>query len=253
MTRAKMGQFVDQFVAQEEQITELLKADPDYPLRERERDRREAVGQIQELRKLLDVCTRYVTKLKSLISKITDHTVQAACYLLFCQALQNFEALLSLAADGFHYQVSVLLRTIREALDLVVLFLCEGQESPNLKKWFDGEIIPNKIARKAVHEFINEGRNEILEVEGTKTTIYGIFSNFNHMSYVALLQSIDVFARDFDFRRCAGFYNTRAETLPQAKVELQGMVVMLRHFYRSLGDSDTCRELNEILNASRAI
>lgn len=94
--------------------------------------------------------TPYIKRLRSLVPEITEPTLHAACSLLLCQALQSFQAVLLLAADGFHYQMSELLRGIREALAFVVLFLCEGQQSPNLKKWFDGEIIPHRVGRVAL-------------------------------------------------------------------------------------------------------
>jgi len=240
---------IRQLIAQKEQIKECLALDPDLPLRQRELDRRALLTQILEMQGLIHAVTPYVQRLRPLVPEITEPTLHAACYLLLCQALQSFQAILLLAAEGFHYQMSELLRGIREALDLVVLFLCEEQQSPNLKKWFDGEIISNQLGREALDQFINEVRTDPLPVKERKAGIYGALSKFNHMSYAALIDSIDVFERDFDTRRVAGFYRANMGTLPSTKGEIRAMIVTMKQLYLSLGDNTAAKELDIIFTS----
>jgi hypothetical protein len=174
-------------------------------------------------------------------------TVEAACYLLFSHSLQSFEAVLLLAPVGFNHQIIELLRGIREAIDLAVLFMYEGQNGDNLKSWFAGEIISNDVARKAFEKFINEGRESPLAVADIKSAMYGGFSQFNHMSYTGLYESIDVFSRDFDISRIAGLHYITASTLPFAMVQVQSMLVALKQFYWYRQDRATISAIDELL------
>ena len=71
--------------SQEEKIEAILESDPERPIRERESDRVATLRQISELQKVLDVCLPYIRRIKSFVPKISDETVEAACYLLFCR------------------------------------------------------------------------------------------------------------------------------------------------------------------------
>ncbi len=170
-----------------------------------------------------------------------------ASYLLFCQAVQHFEAIFVLAARGLSIQACEMLRAIGEALDLIPLFLEERQDHPKLKKWFEGEIIPNREAREAAHRFINEDRNEPWPVKETKAGIYDALSRYSHMSYAAVLESVDVYARDFDWRRVSGFHYANVGSLPFAREMLIATITTLKQFYRfHLGDEESFRKLEQI-------
>ena len=199
------------------------------------------------MKKLLRACTPYVEKIRSLVGEISDPTLEAASYLLFSQALQSFYASLMLASEGFNHQLIELLRGIREAIDLAALFMCEQENPESLGRWFDGEIISNATARAAFERFINDGRGEPLAVAAIKSGLYTGFSYFNHMSYVGIFESIDVFSRDFDVSRIAGLHFVATASLPCAKGELQSMVVALKQFYLARGDKSTYLELDRLL------
>lgn len=234
-------------VEQESRIAEALKDDPDRPLREREGNRLAVAIQIARLERILGVCRPYVDRLRAFVPKISDQTVEAACYLLFCEAVQHLAAVFILAASGLSFQASELTRSILEALDLIVVFLGEGAEHSNLKKWFDGEIIPNRVGRDSSHQFINEGRTDVLPVKRLKGGIYAALSSYNHMSYAAVLNSIDVYGRDFDWKRVAGFHYARVEGLPFAEEMLKALITTLKQFYRfHVGDEKSFSELDAI-------
>jgi hypothetical protein len=236
-------------VHQEDEIARILGSDPEYPLKERESDRLAVSMEIAELRGLLDTCRPYVARIKSLVAKISDESVETASYLLFCQAIQHFEAIFLLAAEGLSIQSSELIRSICEALDLVVLFDVEGQSHSNLKKWFDGEIIENREARDSAHRFMNEGRTDPVPFGELKAGIYAALSKYSHMSYAALLESIDVYARDFDWHRLAGFHYAKSGSLPFAREMVHAMIITLKQFYLSR-DQKSFRELDKIYESA---
>jgi len=234
-------------VRQEDEIRKVLESDPERPRRERELNGRSVEKQIAELRSVLESCKPFVTRIKSLVPKISDETIEAASYLLFCQAVQHSEAIFVLAARGLSIQASEMLRAIGEALDLIQLFLEESQDHPKLKKWFEGEIIPNREAREAAHRFLNEDRKEPWPVKETKARIYDALSRYSHMSYAAVLESIDVYARDFDWHRVSGFHYANASSLPFAREMLIATITTLKQFYRfHLGDEESFRKLEQI-------
>jgi len=248
--RSLVSGHLSKLIDQRGQTELLLQQDPGLPARERERSCSLISDQIKETKNLLEACTPYVSKMRSLVPEITDRTLEAACYLLFSQALQNFHAILLLAPEGFHHQIVELLRGIREAIDLTALFMCEGLSSAHLKKWFKGEIISNDAARRALDRFINEGRNDLVPVAETKSGIYGGFSQFNHMSYIGLLESINPFSRDFDASRDAGLHFSAAAGLSGSASQLRSMVVALKQFYALRGDGNSFRELDQIFRSS---
>jgi hypothetical protein len=234
------------FIEHENEVKLLIERDPDYPLNIRKLAQQEVANQTHEMRKLLEACAPYVAKMKPLVLNIAEKTVESACYLLFSHAVQSFDAILLLANEGFNHQITELLRGIREAIDLAVLFMYEGQCSANLNKWFDGEIISNDTSRKAFERFINEGRNSPLAVGETKSGLYSVISHFSHMSYIGLFESIDVFSRAFDVSRIAGFHYTATSSLPYAKTSLRSMVVALKQFDLSRGDENSYVELDQV-------
>lgn len=235
-----------EFIEQKDRTKVLLERDPDYPDRMRELDRQSIAVQIEELKKLLGTCAPYVAKIRSFVGEITDPTLEAACYLLFSQALQSFYAGLMLASEGFNHQLIELIRGIREAIDLALLFMCDQEKGESLRRWFDGEIISNETARAAFERFINDGRGDPLAIAATKSGLYTGLSYFSHMSYVGLFESIDVFSRDFDVSRIAGLHFVAASSLPYAKEELRSMVVALKQFYGGRGDEGTYLELDRL-------
>jgi len=96
---------------------------------------------------------------------------------------------------------------------------------------------------------MNEGRSEPWPVEKTKAGIYAALSKYSHMSYAAVLESIDVYARDFDWHRVSGFHYTSVSSLPFAREMLRATITTLKQFYRfHLRDDESFRELERIHN-----
>jgi len=234
-------------------MADILKSDPERPRREREQDRNTAALQVFETRRLLDQIAPYILRIRSLIGRITDETLEVACYLLFCNAVQNFEAILLLAREGFDGQIGILVRATIEVLDLIALFLQEIREGRQLKSWFSGNIIPNAEAQKSTHRFLNQGRSEPVDVRGLQSGIYFALSSYTHGSYMSLIHSIDPYTRDFDWSRTGGSHHVLHGALPFAKQIVVKLVITLKQFYRfHLHEDVACAELDDILNRANS-
>jgi hypothetical protein len=133
---------------------------------------------------------------------------------------------------------------------LVHLFLNEEEDSPNLKKWFLGEIIENSIARASQDKFLNQespGVESQLLYKEAQAHIYRLYSLYTHISYSALLDSFDVYNRDFDFQKLSAFHYLNKSALSLVRGTLETAIIALKHFYRIAGDPTTYGGLNTIL------
>ena len=173
-----------------------------------------------------------------------------AAYILFGKISNGIQAIFILAENGLHYEAMELVRSNREAMDLIFYFLLGDDTSRDLKKWFDGEVIKNEIARNAFSKFLSDELQKAgttLPVNSMKSGIYSGLSGYSHVTYAALLDSIDVYHQDFDFERIAGYHYTKASSLPYVQGEIEGMIVSLKHFYQIVGDNSAYEQLDDIL------
>jgi hypothetical protein len=170
--------------------------------------------------------------------------------LLFGKTSQSFRALFLLAREGYSYEVMEILRGIIESVQLVHLFLNEEENSPHLKKWFSGEIIQNEIARAFQDKFLNHESPDIesqIPYKEVQSHLYRLCSLYSHISYSALLDSFDVYNRDFAFQKIAAFHYLNNIALSLVRGILETTVIALKHFYRISGDMNIYSELNAIL------
>jgi len=212
---------------QDEEIQAILQRDPDRPIRERESDRQEVLADIAELRTRLEIIKPFVRRMRGRFAKISEESVAVACYLLFSQTVRNFEALLLLASRGLSFPASQLIRLIIEGLDLAALFREQGETGEHLKKWFGGGIVLNHHARKVIGESFNRLLESDPSVEKTKARVYSTMSTYSHMGLFALLDSVDVFTRDFDWGDVAAFHYLRSDTLPLARATLKSLLLQI--------------------------
>jgi hypothetical protein len=152
---------VKQYIEQEKAVEKTLRWVPNLPNQEKEDNGRSVLQKVQKLEGFFDLIFPFITNIRSYISKVTDQDRVTACYFLFGKTSQSFRAIFLLAREGYSYEVMEILRGIRESLDLVHLFLDEEENSPNLKKWFSGEIIENSIARASHDKFLNQEAPDI--------------------------------------------------------------------------------------------
>jgi hypothetical protein len=243
---------VSKYISQEGVVEQILRLYPDYPNQEKEKDKESVLIQVQELENYFELIFPFIKKIRSYILNVTDQNRTTACYFLFGKVSNSFRALFLLAREGLSYEVVEITRGIQEALDLAHLFLYEEENSPNLQKWFSGDIIENSIARTAQAKFINQQSAELglqipfplKEVTGHK---YRLFSLYSHTAYSALLDSFDPYNRDFDFERNAGFHYMSVSGLPLVRSILETTLIALKQFYGVVGDKPVYGELNAIL------
>jgi hypothetical protein len=241
---------VKQLLEQEKEMERIRKLHPNWPNQEREENRKSVLQKIQELEGFFDLVSPFITNIKSYISKTMDQNRITACYFLFGKTSQSFHAIFLLAREGYSYEVMEILRGITESLSLVHIFLDEEEDSSNLKKWFSGQIIDNSIARAAHDKFLNQQAPDTesqIPFKEVQAHIYRLLSHYSHISYGALLDSFDVYNRDFDFQKIAGFHYLNKSGLSFVRGIMESAVIALKHFYRIAGDMATDGQLNAVL------
>lgn len=186
-------------------------------------------------------------ELKNLIPDITEQTVLCATYLIYGKILQTWKAIFLLAKKGYNFEIMEFNRSIIENLDLIHVFYLD-KNSTNLKKWFGGEIITNKVGRELVHEFVVNGpvNTHGLSPYEMANDVYRGFSKYTHCSYVALLESVDVFNEDFDWNKYAGSYYA-LKNISALEGTMTSMLVALKHTYMELKDSGNYETVDKIL------
>ena len=237
---------ISQYKAQESEVIDYLRRNPDAPQRQRGEDEKYIAAEVGKLKSIFNETAPYILKIRERIPNVLDQNKLTASYFLFGKIFQSWQALFLLARDGFHYEVMELLRSIRESTDLTFYFMRGDDSSSDLKKWFAGEIMSNEKARKAMNEEASKA-GVALPVGEMKAGVYGGLSKYTHVSYAALLDLFNVFRRDFDFERVSGFHYTRKSSLPYAHGEMHGSIIALMYFYKSVGDNDSYEKLDLIL------
>jgi len=224
---------------QRDRLKACSQSDPEAPAREKRQNREIVTAEIQTLTELWREVMPYIRRIKTLAGDVLDHTRYSACYFLFGKVSNGLEAIFVLAQEGFHYEVMEIIRSNREALDLIVLLLQEPPDSPLLKRWFEGEIIENAKARDAFESIFADtarAHNITLSPRALKSDIYSSLSRYSHVSFAALLDAYDVYRHDFDFDRVAGYHYVRGSSLPYLREEIRSATLTLRFFYLSIPD-----------------
>jgi hypothetical protein len=241
---------IQQYKAQRPRMKALLESDPKAPERKKEADREAAAPELERLEQVYREVIPYIRGIRSFVPDMLAQNRLAAAYFLFGKVSQGLRAIFLLARGGLHYEVMEIVRSGREALDLIALFLGEAENSPLLKKWFADEIVENEKARAAMEKLIGQGIRGMgiaPSLSEIKAGIYGTLSKFSHVSYGALLEAYDVFKDDFDFEGSAGFHYVRHSSLPYVKTETAGLIIALKGFYTTVGDRKSYGELDAIL------
>ncbi len=223
---------------------------PSYPQQQQGKDLQDIQEKLKGLESIHFQIEEKVRKLKSLIPEISEQTTLCAVYLIYGKVLQTWEAIFLLARRGYNFEIMELTRSINENLDLIHTFHLD-KEQTHLKKWFEGEIITNRVARRLSDEFIKKGSIKSVEEHGLSpysmaTDVYRGFSKYTHCSYAALLDSVDVFNEDFDWNRYGGAHYTlrNMEALKNAMVTT---LIALKMTYMELKDPESYKEVDNIL------
>lgn len=238
-----------QYRRQEERVVGFLERNKKYPEESRKKDKVIIDQKVNELKETYDEIVPSIYKMREYIPDVLAQDRMTACYLIFGKIYQSWQAVFLLARDGFHYEVMELLRSISESTDLFFLFMIEEDDNVDVSKWFTGEIIDNSKSRQVVDDYMNKTleSDEPLLIGAMKANIYSGISKYTHISYSALLDSFDVFNRDFDFERSAGFHYTANSSLSFAQSIMDFVIIALRFFYKNVNDVDSLENINAIL------
>jgi hypothetical protein len=252
--QAAMSQKLDdrlrQYKEQREEVKAVIKDNPILPLQEQIANSGQILVQVLKLTDMWNEVMPYIRKIKSSIADVLDENRIVACYLLFGKFSQGLSAIFILLKNGFHYEAMELIRSNREALDLILLFLREPEDSDLIKKWFTGEIVANAKARDAADKYLKEVAEKsgmTVSIEGLKTEIYRGLSKFSHVSYLALVDSYDVYSQDFDFDRHAGHHYALQSGIGYVRTEIHSVLMALKTFYSFMQDRESYVAVDAIL------
>lgn len=178
----------------------------EFPSRQKELDRASIDRYLKKIEEIIPQIELLIRNYRAYILHIWDQTKFCASYLLICKAFGNLRTATLLAKNGSCQELVEISRSAIEALDLAFLFL-QDEKGKLLKDWFKGKIISNDEARKALHKSINKiFVDTTIPLQDVKSDLYETYSLYTHSSYAALLDSIDVFYEDYDFKKYAGYH-----------------------------------------------
>ncbi len=246
-------QRVKQYIQQKDVVQTYLLEHPGTIEKERIENERLIKIVVENLKDVHESLKTYVLRVKDHTADVLDQTRFGASYLLFCHVMQTWQAVFLLARNGFHYEVMELLRSISESHDLIFLFMSKGEEGGYLQRWFAGEVIKNAVAREAMHGYVNN-RQKIVQGEEIPTAhmmsgVYEGLSKYTHTSYMALLDSFDVYNHDYDHGRVASTNYLVTSSLPYAGGTMKATIIAFKHFFQEVDDENTFQELDEILRS----
>ena len=231
-------------------VQEHLQKNPNAPEEQRNHDRKIISIGVARLESVFEQILPFISRIRNLIIDPLEQSKLAASYLLLGKIAQTWRAVFLLMRDGFHYETMELIRSIYEAKGLVFVFMNGDNESSDLTKWLSGEIIANERARAKMHEYMNTDAAHagvVLPIRDMMDGVYAGLSKYSHASYAAILDSFDVYQRDFDFEKTASLHYVRSSSIPYAANELEGTIVILKGFYQVLGDTESYKKLDQIL------
>ena len=225
------------------------------PNRLREGSKKSIQKTIEQLKKRNDELRPFVQHLKEKIPDITAKTRICATYLLLAEVSISWEGIFALAERGMSTQLMNVLRSINESLSLVKYFaLLPNDQDSHLIDWFNGTIVtPGEEGgpRDTIANFFQNSQDaEVRKVDFKKmdSTIYRVESKYTHPTYLALLESVSIFTKDFDWLQHSHFHFTE-ENLKYGSGKMNSFTITIKAVYQSLArDRVKYEELSAILS-----
>lgn len=113
-----------------------------------------------------------------------DRSQEKAIWMLFVDGIETLRDCLSLLVAKKHRLASRLFRDAVETMDLATYFSSNDHEKVKyLDKWYDNEVVPNKIFRKHISD------TGFSELSNSYKEIYSRLSKLNHRTYRSLAYS----------------------------------------------------------------
>ncbi|MBU1085425.1 MAG: hypothetical protein ABIJ43_02045 [Candidatus Beckwithbacteria bacterium] len=176
-----------------------------YPSRQQLKDKKQINQFLEQVEAINPSILDLIKLIRSYFKNIWDQNKIVASYLLLCKAHRVLDGVVNEARVGNVTGMVELCRSGIEAVDLVFL-LMNDENDENLKKWFRGEIIGNKIARESEDKVLNKMFRNKIPVKQVKDDIYWVYSLYTHSGYGSILDLVDVYNEDFDFKRYSQFH-----------------------------------------------
>lgn len=143
-------------------------------------------AQGQFIREAESVLSRFSLELAKYDMQFTtqDNSIKKAVWMLVNDALDSLTDCLQSIKDKRHRIAGKMYRDVIETLDLAAYFNTDTVENnKNLNKWYQDEVIPNRVYRDYVKKTVGE-----IEAK-EKSESYSDFSKFTHRTYHTLLYS----------------------------------------------------------------
>ncbi len=230
----------------------FIQQNPSYPEQQKIRDKQKVDAWIVEINKIYASVIEQVKRLKPHIADVTEQTVICAAYLIYGKVCQTWQAAFLLVSNGFNHDAMELARSINESLDIIKVFHLDKSKK-YLNQWFSGKIIDNGTAREILSEFVINGdipavKDNDISPKEIMTDIYRGLSQYTHCSYAAVLESVDVFNRDFDWNKFAGFHFS-ANNLHQLESTMTATLITLKMTFGEIEDLEGYQATDKLLNA----
>ncbi len=211
-----------------------------FPSKQQALDKNQIDKSVKRVEDFLPELVRLIKEVRPHFKNIWDQNRIVASYLLLSKSYRSLEGVVNEAKRGNPTSVVELARSGCEAVDLVFLFLSKDGGA-YLKRWFKGEIIGNKESRrvfeKEVKEMFSKKGAPDIKAREMKGDVYWIYSLYTHSAYGAILDMVDVFYEDFDFKRYAGYHYTR-QYLHLVENLIVNILLGLKNIFLIIGDSD---------------
>lgn len=135
---------------------------------------------LREAQKVLDGLFKELCS-DDLRFKRDETTKEKAVWMLYIDALDSLRDCLQLLKDKKHRIAARVFRDIIESLDLAALFISDTEYSKKqLQKWFNDEIIPNRVYRDFLKSKIRDDKIR------DKIYFYRMLSKITHRTYRTL-------------------------------------------------------------------
>ena len=220
-----------------------------YPSKQKEIDQSGIASYTTRVEAILPKIKELIKSYRKYTPNIWDQTKFSASFLLICKAYGNLQSLVSLAKNGSNHELVEISRSAVESLDLANLFL-EDEKGKLLKNWFKGKIIGNKESRKVMNAQVNEINKSGVSVplEDVKNDVYETYSLYTHSSYSALLDSVDPYYENYDFKKYAG-YHFSAKNLELIENIIINILLSLKDGFIRAGDPINFDETDNLMKA----
>ena len=131
--RAQVAKRVLDYKNRRSEVSAYMKTAPGFPLIQLEADQEAVSVEADNLGDVLERIQPFVQRAVKYAPDILEGSKFSACAFLIGKISKTWQSVIPLAKQGFHYEIMELLRSNREAMDLVHHFLLDDGSDPT--KW----------------------------------------------------------------------------------------------------------------------